>query len=78
MAQNDQSAGEAGEIGNQPLSLEGKLELARQAFREFYAQCFWYMRPNLEITPSDLKEIARGLRQNGGRRGFLIAARLCR
>jgi hypothetical protein len=60
------------------LALAEKLELARTAVREFHAQCFWYMRADLDIKPSDLKEIARGLRQNGGRRGFLLAAKLCR
>ena len=49
---------------------------ARRAFREFYSQCFWYMRPDLEITMADLPEIARGLRQNGGKRGLLLA-KLC-
>jgi len=60
------------------LSLAEKLELARAAVREFHAQCFWYMREDIEIKPSDLMTIARGLRQNGGRRGFFLAARLCR
>ena len=50
---------------------------ARRAFREFHAQCFWYMRPDAKITLADLPEIARGLRQHGGRKGFLRAARLC-
>ena len=43
------------------LALAEKLELARTAVREFHAQCFWYMRADLNIKPSDLKEIARGL-----------------
>ena len=60
------------------LSLMEKLELARQAFHEFHAQCFWYLRKDLELKPSDLDEIVRGLRLNGGRRGFLLAAKLCR
>ena len=51
---------------------------ARRAFRRFYAQCFWYMRPDLEVTLADIPEIVRGLRQNGGRQGFFLAARLCR
>jgi len=63
---------------NNTLSLAEKLELARAAVREFHAQCFWYMREDMEIKPSDLSTIARGLRQNGGRRGFLLAAKLCR
>lgn len=51
---------------------------ARRAFRKFYAQCFWYMRNDVRITLADVPEIARGLRQNGGREGFLLAAKLCR
>lgn len=43
---------------------------ARRAFRDFYAQCFWYLHRDLQVTLRDLPEIARGLRQNGGRKGF--------
>ena len=50
---------------------------ARRAFGEYHAQCFWYMRSDTKITLADVPEIARGLRQNGGRRGFILAARLC-
>ena len=69
-------------VNNQSVVTEinqlDRLELARQAFREFHAQCFWYLRRDLVITEADLPEIARGLRQHGGRRGFLLAAQLCR
>ena len=51
---------------------------ARRAFRRFYAQCFWYMRPDMDVTIEDIPELVRGLRQNGGRQGFLLAAKLCR
>lgn len=51
---------------------------ARRAFRECRTQCFWYLRPDLVVTLEDVPEIARGLRLHGGRKGFLIAARLCR
>lgn len=51
---------------------------ARRAFRGFHAQCFWYMRPDLKVTLDDVPEIIRGLRRHGGRRGFHLAARLCR
>ena len=51
---------------------------ARRAFREFHAQCFWYLRPDLQVSLDDVPEIVRGLRRNGGRKGFLVAARLCR
>jgi hypothetical protein len=52
--------------------------LAQQAFAEFYAQCFWYMRKDLKVGPSDIPEIIRGLRHYGGRRGLQLAGRLCR
>lgn len=50
----------------------------RRAFRAFHAQCFWYMRDDIDIKLADVPEIVRGLRQNGGRQGFLLAAKLCR
>ena len=55
-----------------------KLSLARVALHEFHAQCFWFWRADIEIGPQDIPEIVRGLRQDGGRRGFLLAAQLCR
>lgn len=55
-----------------------RIREARRAFREFYAQCFWYMRRDMDITLADIPEVIRGLRQNGGRRGYIIAAKLCR
>lgn len=50
---------------------------ARRAFRTFHAQCFWHMRKDMLVTRGDIPEIIRGLRKNGGRRGFLVAAKLC-
>ena len=51
---------------------------ARRAFSEFHAQCFWFLRQDMKVGLDDVPEIVRGLRQNGGRRGFLVAAKLCR
>ena len=59
------------------LSEIERLQLARQAFADNYARCFWYMRRDLEIGIGDIPEIARGLRLHGGRQGFILAARLC-
>ena len=50
----------------------------RRAFREYYARCFWYMRPDAHLTLDDLAEVVRGLRKNGGREGIRRAAKLCR
>jgi hypothetical protein len=55
-----------------------RLREARRAFRAFHAQCFWYMREDMDITLADVPAIVRGLRQNGGRKGYLLAAKLCR
>ena len=60
------------------LTDEARLRTARWAFRRFHGQCFWYLRADLEITLADLPMIVDGLRKNGGRSGFLLAAKLCR
>lgn len=54
-----------------------RLELARQAFKEFSAQCFWSWREDAEITEEAIPLIIKGLRLHGGHRGYRIAARLC-
>lgn len=60
-----------------PLTDQERVELARKCFREFYAQCFWFMREDLNITIAHLPMIAKELRIHGGRKGFLLAAQLC-
>lgn len=60
------------------LDLPAKLALAREAYRKYYIQCFWFMRENLEIEAEDLPSIAKGLRSHGDREAFIIAGRLCR
>jgi len=51
---------------------------ARRAFRKYHAECFWYMPRDMDISKDDVPAIAKGLRQNGGRRGYMIAESLCR
>ena len=55
-----------------------KLALAQKAFQEFHARCFWFMRPDAEIVAEEVPYICERLRADGGRRGFDIAAELCR
>ena len=55
-----------------------RLDLARKAFREFYAQCFWSYREDADITEDKIPFIIRGLREHGGRAGYQVAAELCR
>jgi hypothetical protein len=52
--------------------------LAQAAFREFHARCFWFMRPDAEIVAEEVPYICERLRADGGRRGFHLAADLCR
>jgi hypothetical protein len=54
-----------------------RLELARRAFKEFYAQCFWSYREDAEITEADIPWIIRELRHYGGARGYQAVAEIC-
>ena len=54
-----------------------RLNLARKAFREFYAQCFWSYREDAEITEEKIAFVIRGLREHGGLAGYRVAAELC-
>jgi hypothetical protein len=55
-----------------------RVELARQLYREFHAQCFWHSPRELLITVDLVPFVAKGLRANGGRRGFLLAEKLAK
>jgi hypothetical protein len=57
---------------------ERRLELARKAFKDFYAQCFWSYRPDAEITEDKVGFVIRGLREHGGITGYRVATELCR
>ncbi len=58
------------------LKGDAKLRLAQSLFREFYARCFWHMKPDLIVSEPTLPLIIKGLRTHGGRRGVLAAAKL--
>lgn len=53
-----------------------RLQLARELFRRFHAQCFWHSPRDLEITEDLIPFVVSGLRANGGRPGFLLAGKL--
>jgi hypothetical protein len=57
---------------------ERRVELAREAFKGFYARCFWSYREDLEITEEFIPFVIRGLRQHGGMAGYRVAIQLCR
>ena len=56
---------------------ERRLELARKAVKEFYAQCFWSSDPHLVVQEEHIPLILRNLRLHGGHKGYRIAAELC-
>jgi hypothetical protein len=55
-----------------------RLELARRAFKEFYAQCFWSYRQDAVIGEEDIPWVIRELRHYGGAKGYQAVAELCR
>lgn len=56
--------------------LSDRLQLAQQLYREFQTRCFWHCPHDLEITEDLLPFVAKGLRNHGGRRGFILAAQV--
>jgi hypothetical protein len=60
------------------VARQRRLELARKAFKEFYAQCFWSYREDAEITEEDIPWVLRELRHNGGHRGYRLVGEICR
>jgi hypothetical protein len=53
-----------------------RLELARELFRRFHAQCFWHSPRDLEISEDLIPFVAKGLRAHGGHLGFALAGKL--
>jgi hypothetical protein len=58
------------------MNAQQKVELAQQLYREYRATCFWSCQPDLVITEDLITFVAEGLRENGGRKGFLAASPL--
>ncbi len=74
MSENTQTASSAAAAE----ARQHRLELARRAFEEFSAQCFWSAPADLQVTEKDIPFIIRGLRLHGGHKGYRIVAELCR
>jgi hypothetical protein len=70
------SAGPKSPTTAAPLTVEERLELANCLYREYQARCFWHCRRDLVITEDLLPVVVNGLRKHGGRRGFILAAKL--
>jgi hypothetical protein len=72
------NARERSSAADDTAARQRRLDLARKAFKEFYAQCFWSYREDAEITEAKIPLVIRGLREHGGLAGYRIAAELCR
>jgi hypothetical protein len=59
-----------------PVENASCVALAQQLYERYYALCFWHMKPDLQITEAFVPLVIKGLRANGGREGFIAAARL--
>ena len=59
-----------------PRDLADRLALANALYREYHTRCFWHCPRDLTITEELLPLVVKGLRSHGGRRGFLLAAKL--
>lgn len=57
-------------------SADKRVALAQRLFHEFYAACFWHLKPDLVITEALIPTVVRGLRSYGGQRGLNAAAQL--
>ncbi len=55
-----------------------KIREARRAFKKYYAQCFWYNKPDLKISIEDVDWVSKQLMKNGGREAWKIGAKLIR
>jgi hypothetical protein len=58
------------------LTQEERLALADSLYREFHARCFWHCPRDLVITEDLIPLVVQGLRKHGGRRGFILSAKL--
>ena len=48
----------------------------QEIFRKYYAQCFWHLKQDLEITPQNIYIVIEGLNKLGGREGMIVAKQL--
>lgn len=68
-------------VANAPLTDEARqrrVELAQQAYHDFFAQCFWSYREDAKITEKKIPFVIGALREYGGHDGYRIATLLCR
>lgn len=53
-----------------------RVKLAKELYREYHTRCFWHCPRDLDITEDLIPFVVKGLRNHGGRRGFVMASLL--
>lgn len=64
-------------LASETARLMVRIREARRAFRRFHAACFWSCDPKYQVTAGDIPWVVEGLRKNGNREAWEVAARLC-
>jgi hypothetical protein len=59
------------------LPLAERLALAQTAFENYYPMCFWSWPRDTRVTEAILPNVAHALRSQGGRKQFLLSAKIC-
>ena len=52
------------------------LAQAQEAFKTYRARCFWFMKPDLIVTPQNVASIIHGLKTSGDRNAYVTARRI--
>jgi len=68
---------DAVEWSTRKLEMPARLALAQEAFKRYKGACFWFMPDDFRVTKETLHIVIQGLRSDGNREAFLLAARLC-
>ncbi len=65
-------------LGGETARQMVRVREARRAYKRFHAACFWSCDPAYRVTAADIPWVIEGLRKNGNREAWEVAARLCR
>ena len=69
---------ETSQVASEVEARQRRVELARKAFKDFHAQCFWSYRHDAVINEADIPWVIRELRHYGGAKGYRAVAEICR
>lgn len=53
-----------------------RIREAKRAFKQYYTECFWHLKPDLKITRDNIHIVVNGLKNYGDRKAFFLAHKL--